>query len=308
MMKKITLAFVLMITMTMIACSGCQKKEPDHGISSEADTESLQEQTDNAAEEKDEPEQTTDTETEAGTETKEENENASVIWPARYKWSPRKENQEDLRVFGQYDVPTDMYSFIEENMEGFEDRTQIVADSKDLPDNKFVSMAPGELRNSDCLLYGPLYGKMTNGKSVDIYADSDTTVLKDLYKNDNWIIASEFDEPLSLIGLEDTRNFYDYEKMEIAAEKLGEPSYIIYESEDSAMLFNMKKGDIVRYILVWVINDSKYYMVEFMEECGEGINTSSGMIGCMETLESGFYQQNCFGKRYDTMIPFSEFR
>ena len=39
----------------------------------------------------------------------------------------------------------------------------------------------------------------------------------------------------------------------------------------------------------------------------ERIDELCRSASCMETLESGYYMRNCFGKYYDTTIPFAEF-
>lgn len=299
---------LVLTTAVMVLCSACSNKEPavqeqDAGAFQTDGTTStaVPAQPDGAAEEVDVPVQETDAQEETNAA------GSSAAWAARYDWGSHTGEPESIRVLGQYDIPKDIYSFIEENMEEIADGTQIVKDSNDLPENKFADITPGELRNSDYLLYGDLRGKMNNGGTLRIYADSDTEVLKDIFTNSNWFITCEFDEPFRLIGMEDSDDFYDTDQMERVAEKLGEPSYIVLESGDLPVMSDMKKDDIVRYLLVWTLADDKYYAVELMDEGERGISASSGMIGCMETLESGYYMRNCFGKYYDTTIPFAEF-
>lgn len=295
-----------LLTAAVILCSACSKKEPKkQDISSEYCTESepatAPAQPDDGAEKQDAPiqEETMQEDVKAS--------DSSAAWAVRYDWGSHVGEPESIRVLGQYEIPNDIYSFIEENMDEIVDGTQIVKDSKDLPKNEFADIAPGELRNSDYLLYGALRGKMNNGGTLRIYADSDTEVLKDIFTDSNWFITCEFDEPFGVIGMEDSNDFYDTDQMEQTAEKLGEPSYIILGSSDLPMMSDMKKGDIVRYLLVWTLTDDKYYAVELMDEGERGISASSGMVGCMETLESGYCMRNCFGKAYDTTLPFSEF-
>ena len=297
---------LVMLTAAMLLCSACSKKEPagqeqDAPQKDGTEVTAVTDQPDDGAEEQDVPVQETDTQEGAKAA------GSSAAWAARYDWGSHAGEPESIRILGQYDIPKDIYSFVEENMDEIVDGTQIVKESKDLYENEFAEIAPGELRNSDYLLYGDLRGKMNNGKNIRIYADSETTVLKDIFTDSNWFITCEFDEPLGVIGMEDSNDFYDTDQMEQAAEKLGEPSYIILESGDLPVMSDMKKDDIVRYLLVWTLADDKYYAVELMDEGERGISASSGMVGCMETLESGFYMRNCFGMHYDTTLPFAEF-
>lgn len=297
---------LVMLTAAMLLCSACSKKEPagqeqDAPQKDGTEVTAVTEQPDDKTEGQDVPVQETDTQEGAKTA------GSSAAWAARCDWGSHVGEPESIRVLGQYEIPKDIYSFIEENMDEIVDGTQIVKDSKDLPKNEFADIAPGELRNSDYLLYGALRGKMNNGGTLRIYADSDTEVLKDIFTDSNWFITCEFDEPFRLIGMEDSDDFYDTDQMEQVAEKLGEPSYIVLESGDLPVMSDMKKDDIVRYLLVWTLADEKYYAVELMDEGERGISASSGMIGCMETLESGYYMRNCFEKNYDTTLPFPEF-
>lgn len=299
---------LVLTTAVMVLCSACSNKEPavqeqNAGAFQTGSTKSTAApaQPDETAEKEDMPVQETNTQKDV------KDTDSSAAWAVRYDWDSHTGEPENIRVLGQYDIPKDIYSFIEENMDEIADGTQIVKDSKDLPKNEFADIAPSELRNSDYLLYGDLRGKMNNGGTLRIYADSDTEVLKDIFTDSNWFITCEFDEPFRVIGMEDSNDFYDTDQMEQAAEKLGEPSYIVLESGDLPVMSDMKKDDIVRYLLVWTLADDKYYAVELMDEGERGISASSGMIGCMETLESGYYMRNCFGKYYDTTIPFAEF-
>ena len=190
---------LVLLTAAVILCNACSKKEPadkKQDISSEYCTESepatAPAQPDDGAEEQDTPIQE---------ETMQEDVKApdsSAAWAVRYDWSSHAGEPESLRVLGQYEIPKDIYSFIEENMDEIVDGTQIVKESKDLYENKFAEIAPDELRNSDYLLYGALRGKMNNGGTLRIYADSDTEVLKDIFTDSNWFITCEFDEPFIL--------------------------------------------------------------------------------------------------------------
>ena len=239
-MKRINVQKLLvMLTAAMLLCSACSKKEPagqeqDAPQKDGTEVTAVTEQPDDKAEGQDVPVQETDTQKDV------RDAGATAVWAARYDWDSHAGEPESIRILGQYDIPKDIYSFIEENMDEIVDGTQIVKDSKDLPKNEFAEIAPGELRNSDYLLYGALRGKMNNGGTMRIYADSDTEVLKDIFTDSNWFITCEFDEPFRLIGMEDSDDFYDTDQMEQVAEKLGEPSYIVLESGDLPVMSDMK--------------------------------------------------------------------